>query len=172
MNYNVKKKKENLTDEVCACVSFQWFEAQPRADPLKQVEPLQIRFHCRVELRESSDKEWHENIFKELLRTRPGDTTQHSYPKCFVAESRIQDAGGSCLSLFCSRSFSTLSPSRRSLDGSRTRTLKHTTPACGRSVEAATTSGIVNLSWSSVSIEFKSFESMFNQVLDIYVQFK
>lgn len=96
-------------------------------------------------------------LFRELLHTRLGDTKQRNYPKCFVAESRIQDAGGSCLSFCCLRSFSTLSPSRRSPDGSRTRTPKRTTPACGNSVEAATTSGTVNLSWSSVSIGFKSW---------------
>jgi len=118
-----------------------------------------IRFHCSLlggaqeKFQIKSDRK----TSRELLHTRLGDTQQHRYRKCFVVESRIPDAGGSCLSLFFSRSYSTLSPSRRSPDGSRTRTQKHTTPACGRNAEAATTSLNANLSWSFVSIGFESF---------------
>lgn len=93
------------------------------------------------------------NTFGELLHTRAGDSEQRYFAECFVVESRIRGAGGSCLCSCCLRLFSTLSPSQRSLDGWRTRTPGRTTPACGSSAEAAASSGNVNPSWSSVSTD-------------------
>jgi len=151
------KKGEHDWWSVCVCV----ISVRPNPeDPLKQVKPLSSGFTVPFWVGGAQEKfqiKSDRKTSRELLHTRLGDTQQHRYRKCFVVESRIPDAGGSCLSLFFSRSYSTLSPSRRSPDGSRTRTQKHTTPACGRNAEAATTSLNANLSWSFVSIGFESF---------------
>lgn len=89
------------------------------------------------------------NTFGELLHSE-----QRYCTECFVVDSRIRGAGGSCLCFCCLRLFSTLSRSQRSLDGWRTRTPGRTTPACGSSAEAAASSGTVNPSWSSVSTDY------------------
>lgn len=81
----------------------------------------------------------------------PAAAAPHKLRPCSAVGSPTRAAGGSCPCSYSSPLFLTSSPSPPPPDGSRTRTPSPTTPVCGPSTGAGTTSGTASRSWRTVS---------------------
>ncbi len=147
MGFNGSESSQNADVILCGFVKEKWRSVKESEPPVHSNRSglSWSGFTAGWSSGKVSDKDTHSDSFFTLA--------QETQAECFVVGSRIRGAGGSCLCSWCLRLFSTSSPSRRSLDGWRTRTPRRTTPACGSSAEAATPSGTASPSWSSVSTD-------------------